>query len=434
MQVALVRRAARDHEVEVARARRTGARAPPRACRRSRSPSRRANRRRPGRRCRRRRRCRCARAARAPDRNARSGRAPAGSPRPGPRRTRAPRSQRRSSRSASSASVSPRAMRIWSWTRSMPGERLGDSVLDLQARVHLEEEVAFVRRPGTRRCRRPSSRPSCATRTAASESSASRRAGIPGGGASSMHLLVSALHRAIPAAERDHRAVRSRGDLHLDVAAARDLALDEEASVAERGARLGAAPTRMRRRAPRGASTTRMPRPPPPAVGLHDQRIADARRGSAAWAAFSRPRLPLHGETGTPEAPAICLAAILSPSRRIAAAEGPRKRMPASVTRSTKRGSSATKPQPGHTASAPARRSASRMRVVIEVGRDLAARRGQALDARRRGARRACRDRPRCRARSPELGAARARAAPSPRGCSASRLRRGSRSRAGGSA
>ena len=72
-------------------------------------------------------------------------------------------------------------------------------------------------------------------------------------------------------------------------------------------------------------------------------------------------RLAQEHERCTPEAAAISLAEILSPSRRIASAEGPRKRMPASVTRSTKRGSSATKPQPGQTASAPARRSASRM-------------------------------------------------------------------------
>ena len=91
------------------------------------------------------------------------------------------------------------------------------------------------------------------------------------------HLLVSALHGAIPAAEREHHAVLVGGDLHLDVAAARDLALDEEASVAERGARLGAGRRECggeilgaRDDADAASAAAR--------GGLHDHRIADARR------------------------------------------------------------------------------------------------------------------------------------------------------------
>ena len=123
---------------------------------------------------------------------------------------------------------------------------------------------------------------------------------------------------------------------------------------------------------------------PPHAVALSDDTAA-----------------PLHGATGTPARSASSLAAILSPSARIVAPDGPRNEMPASVTRSTKTASSATKPQPGHTASAPCPAEGREQR-----GRDRARRRprraGRRAGApRRRGAHTARRDRPRCRARSP---------------------------------
>ena len=69
----------------------------------------------------------------------------------------------------------------------------------------------------------------------------------------------------------------------------------------------------------------------------------------------------LHGATGTPTSSAISLEPILSPSRRIASALGPMKAMPSRSHSSTKEGSSARKPQPGHTASAPVSTSAFSM-------------------------------------------------------------------------
>ena len=63
-------------------------------------------------------------------------------------------------------------------------------------------------------------------------------------------------------------------------------------------------------------------------------------------------------DTGTPAFSASRFEVILSPRDRMASALGPRKMIPSLANRSTKTGSSATKPQPGQTASAPTLRSA----------------------------------------------------------------------------
>ena len=58
------------------------------------------------------------------------------------------------------------------------------------------------------------------------------------------------------------------------------------------------------------------------------------------------------GATGTPAFSAISLDWILSPSARITSPEGPTKTRPISSIMSANAGCSATKPQPGQTASA----------------------------------------------------------------------------------
>ena len=66
----------------------------------------------------------------------------------------------------------------------------------------------------------------------------------------------------------------------------------------------------------------------------------------------------LHGATGTPTSSAISFEPILSPSLRIASGLGPMKVTPIRSHSSAKVGSSATKPQPTHAASAPLSSSA----------------------------------------------------------------------------
>ena len=92
------------------------------------------------------------------------------------------------------------------------------------------------------------------------------------------------------------------------------------------------------------------------------------RPAASAAAASSATGPPLHGMTGTSTLSASRLAAILSPTVRITSLGGPRNPIPAAATFAAKSASSATKPHPGHTASAPASRRAASRRSAIEVG------------------------------------------------------------------
>ena len=79
---------------------------------------------------------------------------------------------------------------------------------------------------------------------------------------------MAALQRALALAEVEHVAVRVGQHLDLDVPRAGQKPLDEHALVGEPG--LGLAPGRLERGVEirRGDSTTRIPRPPPPAAAL----------------------------------------------------------------------------------------------------------------------------------------------------------------------
>ena len=92
---------------------------------------------------------------------------------------------------------------------------------------------------------------------------------------------------------------------------------------------------------------------------------------SAASRASSRVCTPplLHGATGTPASSASSLEPILSPRERIASPLGPMKVMPSSAMRSAKAASSATKPQPTHTASARTSVSTFARRSWLRYGR-----------------------------------------------------------------
>ena len=81
---------------------------------------------------------------------------------------------------------------------------------------------------------------------------------------------------------------------------------------------------------------------------------------AAAALASSRVSTPprLHGATGTPTSSAMSLLPILSPSWRIASGLGPMKVTPIRPHSSANAGSSATKPQPTHAASASVSRRA----------------------------------------------------------------------------
>ena len=114
-----------------------------------------------------------------------------------------------------------------------PGDLLGDAVLDLQARVHLEEAELAVLVEASRRCPRSRSRSPRATFTAASPIAARIVGDRAGRGRFLDELLVPALRRAVAVAEVHAVAVRVGEDLQLDVARAGEVALDVALGPAE---------------------------------------------------------------------------------------------------------------------------------------------------------------------------------------------------------
>ena len=214
----------------------------------------------------------------------------------------------------------------------MPGDLLGDAVLDLQPRVHLEEEVARRPSPGTRRCRRPRSRPSRRAAIAASERS-SERAREARRRRLLDHLLVAALHRAVAAAEREHDAVLVGGDLHLDVAPALDPAPRRRGAPSPKAASASAAAERNAAASASGlvddadaaaAAARAWPSRPPGS--------RSARRASRACSGVGDRARRSRAMTGTPAVSASCFGGDLVAERaHRRRPTGPRKRMPSAA-------------------------------------------------------------------------------------------------------
>ena len=97
--------------------------------------------------------------------------------------------------------------------------------------------------------------------------------------------------------------------------------------------------------------TSRMPRPPPPAVALTISGYP-IKEAAARASARSATGPPLHAASGTPACSASRLDSILSPSLRITSADGPMKMIPSRSHSSANSAFSETNPQPGQTASA----------------------------------------------------------------------------------
>ena len=138
-------------------------------------------------------------------------------------------------------------------------------------------------------------------------------------------LLVAALDRAVALEEVDDRAVLVGEDLHLDMAGALDQLLEIDLVLAEGG--LGLAP---RRRRCRGASARLVADDAHAAAAaaprrLEHQRVADLRGELRHLGRCRRGSGSVAGITGTPTETARLRAATLSPSMRMVSAEGPMK-------------------------------------------------------------------------------------------------------------
>ena len=124
-----------------------------------------------------------------------------------------------------------------------------------------------------------------------------------------------------------------------------------------------------------GDRTTRIPRPPPPAVALRTTGYPSC----SAWAAASSTVStgpPPHGSDRHVGLLGQPLGGDLVAERPDGGAVGPTKTMPASSQRCAKDARSDTKPQPTHTASHDASRQRRHHRRFVEVASTCGARRG----------------------------------------------------------
>ena len=144
----------------------------------------------------------------------------------------------------------------------------GDGVLDLQARIGLDEEE--VRSPSTRNSKVPRLRYFTALAMATAASTIFlRNAGLEvGAGRQLDDLLAAPLQGAFALAQRHDAALAVAHDLHLDVARAADQPLGIESAVAERRLGLGRGTRAKASAISPSVLISRMPRPPPPAMAF----------------------------------------------------------------------------------------------------------------------------------------------------------------------
>ena len=211
-----------------------------------------------------------------------------------------------------------------------PGDRFGDRVLDLEPGVHLQEEVVAG---GV-----VDDELDGAGRVVAHRARELDRRGVQAGaggvgqvrcGRLLEQLLVPALHRALAGAQVDHVAVPVADDLHLDVARALDVPLDDHGAVAERTLGLG---RRLGERVGEPAGVVHDADALPAAAGscLHEDREPDPCGGSGEVGRVLR--LVESGDDGTPAPTAMRRASIFEPIRSTASACGPIQAQPASTT------------------------------------------------------------------------------------------------------
>ncbi len=195
------------------------------------------------------------------------------------------------------------------------GDHLGHRMLDLDARVHLDEiELAVLVEEFDgadaeifELAHRLRDR--LADAVAGGEVERGRGAFLP-------DLLVAALQRAVALAEMDGAAVAVAEHLDFDVARLCEIFLEIDRVVAEGGLRLGARGGERVGQIVGAFRATFMPRPPPPAAALTSTgKPIDFAIDSASSSEVTPPSEP--GTTGMPSRWAVRLASILSPIRRM---------------------------------------------------------------------------------------------------------------------
>ena len=207
-----------------------------------------------------------------------------------------------------------------------PGDHLGHAVLDLDAGVHLEEEVLVAVLKPLDRARRAIADGRCRVRGDLADALAHLLVHVRSRGLLDQ-LLVAPLDRAVALAQVDHVAVRVGEHLHLDVARILEVALEVDARVREEllalargplerllelvlGARARESPCRRRRRPPCRRPGSRSPWP--------------ASRASSTSSAGD----VVPGTIGTPASDISSRARVFDPIASIALAGGPMNTTP----------------------------------------------------------------------------------------------------------
>jgi hypothetical protein len=206
------------------------------------------------------------------------------------------------------------------------GDHLGHGVLDLDARVHLDEEELAPLVQELERAGAAVADPPARLDAALADLVAQLRRQI--GRRRLLHdLLVAALQRAVALAEVHGVLVRVGEHLDLDVARLLEIALEVHHGIGERGLRFGA--RHVDRIEQRGLGVDDAHAAAAAAPGrLDDHRVADLARDldDSLGSSGSAPSEP--GTVGTPALAIACLALTLSPIRRMFSGRGPMKTKP----------------------------------------------------------------------------------------------------------
>ncbi len=225
---------------------------------------------------------------------------------------------------------------------------LGDGVLDLDARVHLDEKVlAFAL---TNRVEQKLD----GSRVLVVDGPRKRDRVAVHGLADVLiqvrsrrdldHLLVATLHGAVTLEQVDGLAGRIGEDLNLDVPRAHHGLLEKHGGVAKRAVGLRIAASRASRRSS-FFSTRRIPRPPPPATAF--AKIGNPMASAPAMSSSMSLDAGVDASTGTPAAIACSLAVTLLPAISSTLVGGPMKVIPASAAAWARSGFSDRNPYPG---------------------------------------------------------------------------------------
>ncbi len=225
------------------------------------------------------------------------------------------------------------------------GDLLGDGVLDLDARIHLDEDVVAALVQQEFDGARVGVVDLAGERDGVGADLLPQFVGQVRRGGQFDDLLVPALHAAVPFEEVHHIAVGVGQDLHLDVTRVDDGLLKVQRRVTERGLGFAGRRPRSLRAAPAAVGDAPHAAPAAARHRLDEQR--ELHRRAAAISSSTDADGADEFSTGNPAARAAAIARDLLPVSSRISALGPTNVMPAAAHAAARSGFSDRKPYPG---------------------------------------------------------------------------------------